>query len=279
MTEIHQPVWFVTGCSTGFGRELASQLLNAGYPTVVTARKPEDLQAFANHPKALVLKLDVTDSAQVEAAVQAAEAHFGRIDVLVNNAGIGYFGSVEESEEAEVRWMFEINVFALGRMSAAVLPVMRRQRRGCIVNISSLAGIRPSAGLGYYNATKFAVIGLSGALRQEVAPLGIKVVVVEPSGFRTDWAGRSAKESPRRVEDYQSTVWHRCEQLRAWSGKQSGDPVRAAQAIIAAVESPEPPQHLPLGVAAFELGVAHLAAMRDQFLAQETVARNADAPS
>lgn len=279
MTENHQPVWFVTGCSTGFGRELASQLLNAGYPTVVTARKPEDLQAFANHPKALVLKLDVTDSAQVEAAVQAAEAHFGRIDVLVNNAGIGYFGSVEESEEAEVRWMFEINVFALGRMSAAVLPVMRRQRRGCIVNISSLAGIRPSAGLGYYNATKFAVIGLSGALRQEVAPLGIKVVVVEPSGFRTDWAGRSAKESPRRVEDYQSTVWHRCEQLRAWSGKQSGDPVRAAQAIIAAVESPEPPQHLPLGVAAFELGVAHLAAMRDQFLAQETVARNADAPS
>ncbi len=279
MTEIHQPVWFVTGCSTGFGRELASQLLNAGYPTVVTARKPEDLQAFANHPKALVLKLDVTDSAQVEAAVQAAEAHFGRIDVLVNNAGIGYFGSVEESEEAEVRWMFEINVFALGRMSAAVLPVMRRQRRGCIVNISSLAGIRPSAGLGYYNATKFAVIGLSGALRQEVAPLGIKVVVVEPSGFRTDWAGRSAKESPRRVEDYQSTVWHRCEQLRAWSGKQPGDPVRAAQAIIAAVESPEPPQHLPLGVAAFELGVAHLAAMRDQFLAQETVARNADAPS
>ena len=279
MTEIHQPVWFVTGCSTGFGRELASQLLNAGYPTVVTARKPEDLQAFANHPKALVLKLDVTDSAQVEAAVQAAEAHFGRIDVLVNNAGIGYFGSVEESEEAEVRWMFEINVFALGRMSAAVLPVMRRQRRGCIVNISSLAGIRPSAGLGYYNATKFAVIGLSGALRQEVEPLGIKVIVVEPSGFRTDWAGRSAKESPRRVEDYQSTVWHRCEQLRAWSGKQPGDPVRAAKAIIAAVESPEPPQHLPLGVAAFELGVAHLAAMRDQFLAQETVARNADAPS
>lgn len=279
MTENHQPVWFVTGCSTGFGRELASQLLNAGYPTVVTARKPEDLQAFANHPKALVLKLDVTDSAQVEAAVQAAEAHFGRIDVLVNNAGIGYFGSVEESEEAEVRWMFEINVFALGRMSAAVLPVMRRQRRGCIVNISSLAGIRPSAGLGYYNATKFAVIGLSGALRQEVEPLGIKVIVVEPSGFRTDWAGRSAKESPRRVEDYQSTVWHRCEQLRAWSGKQPGDPVRAAQAIIAAVESPEPPQHLPLGVAAFELGVAHLAAMRDQFLAQETVARNADAPS
>ena len=279
MTENHQPVWFVTGCSTGFGRELASQLLNAGYPTVVTARKPEDLQAFANHPKALVLKLDVTDSAQVEAAVQAAEAHFGRIDVLVNNAGIGYFGSVEESEEAEVRWMFEINVFALGRMSAAVLPVMRRQRRGCIVNISSLAGIRPSAGLGYYNATKFAVIGLSGALRQEVEPLGIKVIVVEPSGFRTDWAGRSAKESPRRVEDYQSTVWHRCEQVRAWSGKQPGDPVRAAQAIIAAVESPEPPQHLPLGVAAFELGVAHLAAMRDQFLAQETVARNADAPS
>ena len=160
-----KPVWFVTGCSTGFGRELVRQLLDAGYPTVVTARKTEDLKDFSGHAGALILRLDVTDQAQVEAAVQAAEAHFGRIDVLVNNAGIGYFGSVEESEDAEVRRMFEINVFALGRMTSATLPVMRRQRSGTIINIASLAGIRPSAGLGYYNATKFAVIGLSGALQ------------------------------------------------------------------------------------------------------------------
>ena len=273
-----KPVWFVTGCSTGFGRELVRQLLDAGYPTVVTARKTEDLKDFSGHAGALILRLDVTDQAQVEAAVQAAEAHFGRIDVLVNNAGIGYFGSVEESEDAEVRRMFEINVFALGRMTSATLPVMRRQRSGTIINIASLAGIRPSAGLGYYNATKFAVIGLSGALQQEVAPLGIRVIVVEPSGFRTDWAGRSANESPRRFADYQSSAWLKCEQLRAWSGKQPGDPVRAAQAIIAAAEMPEPPHHLPLGVAAFELCVAHFEKMRQNFLAQESVARNADAP-
>ena len=273
-----KPVWFVTGCSTGFGRELVRQLLDAGYPTVVTARKTEDLKDFSGHAGALILRLDVTDQAQVEAAVQAAEAHFGRIDVLVNNAGIGYFGSVEESEDAEVRRMFEINVFALGRMTSATLPVMRRQRSGTIINIASLAGIRPSAGLGYYNATKFAVIGLSGALQQEVAPLGIRVIVVEPSGFRTDWAGRSANESPRRFADYQSSAWLKCEQLRAWSGKQPGDPVRAAQAIIAAAEMPEPPHHLPPGVAAFELSVAHFEKMRQNFLAQESVARNVDAP-
>ena len=143
-----KPVWFVTGCSTGLGRELVRQLLDAGYPTVVTARKTEDLKDFSGHADALILRLDVTDQAQVEAAVKAAEAHFGRIDVLVNNAGIGYFGSVEESEDAEVRRMFEINVFALGRMTSATLPVMRRQRSGTIINIASLAGIRPSAGLG-----------------------------------------------------------------------------------------------------------------------------------
>ena len=273
-----KPVWFVTGCSTGFGRELVRQLLDAGYPTVVTARKTEDLKDFSGHAGALILRLDVTDQAQVEAAVQAAEAHFGRIDVLVNNAGIGYFGSVEESEDAEVRRMFEINVFALGRMTSATLPVMRRQRSGTIINIASLAGIRPSAGLGYYNATKFAVIGLSGALQQEVAPLGIRVIVVEPSGFRTDWAGRSANESPRRFADYQSSAWLKCEQLRAWSGKQPGDPVRAAQAIIAAAEMPKQPHHNPQSDAAFEQSVDHLEKMRQNFLAQESVARNADAP-
>lgn len=273
-----KPVWFLTGCSTGFGRELARQLLDAAYPVVVTARKPEDLAEFSGRPGALVLRLDVTDPAQVKAAVDAAEAHFGRIDMLVNNAGIGYFGSVEESEEAEVRRMFEINVFALGQMSTAVLPLMRRQRSGVIVNIASLAGIRPSAGLGYYNATKFAVIGLSGALQQEVSPLGIRVIVVEPSGFRTDWAGRSANESPRRFADYQETAWKKCEQLRAWSGHQPGDPARAAQAIIAAATSSEPPHHLPLGVDAFEIGTAQFEKMRLAFLAQESVARHADAP-
>ena len=278
MVDTSKRVWFLTGCSTGFGREMAKQLLAAGYPTVVTARKPDDLAEFAGRDGALVLKLDVTDQAQIDAAVKAAEAHFGRIDVLFNNAGIGYFGSVEESEDAEVRRMFDINVFGLGRMTAAVLPGMRRQRAGTIINIASLAGIKPFPALGYYNATKFAVVGLSGALKEELAPLGIRVICVEPSGFRTDWAGRSANESPQTIADYRATAGLKCEQLRAVSGKQPGDPVRAVQAIVQAVESPNPPHHLPLGVAAFEVGVAQLDAVRKEFVAQETVARGADFP-
>lgn len=278
MVDAKKPVWFITGCSTGFGRETAEQLLAAGYPTVVTARKTEDLKAFAGREGALVLKLDVTDQAQIDAAVKAAEAHFGRIDVLLNNAGIGYFGSVEESEDAEVRRMFDINVFALGRMTAAVLPGMRQRRSGTIINIASLAGLKPFPALGYYNATKFAVVGLSGALKEEVEPLGIRVICVEPSGFRTDWAGRSANESPHAIADYHATAGAKCEQLRTFSGKQPGDPVRAVKAIIAAVESPNPPHHLPLGNAAFDVGLAQLESIRKEFLAQEAVARGADFP-
>ena len=278
MAATDKRVWFITGCSTGFGREMARQLLAAGYPTVVTARKPDDLKEFAGRDGALILKLDVTDHVQIDAAVQAAEAHFGRIDVLVNNAGIGYFGSVEESEDAEVRRMFDINVFALGRMTAAILPGMRRRRSGTIINIASLAGIKPFPALGYYNATKFAVLGLSGALKEEVEPLGIKVICVEPSGFRTDWAGRSANESPNRIEDYRPTAGVKCAQLREYSGKQPGDPVRAVKAIVQAVESLNPPHHLPLGNAAFDVGLAQLEAIRKEFVAQEAVARGADFP-
>lgn len=278
MVDAKKPVWFITGCSTGFGRETAEQLLAAGYPTVVTARKTEDLKAFVGREGALVLKLDVTDQTQIDAAVKAAEAHFGRIDVLLNNAGIGYFGSVEESEDAEVRRMFDINVFALGRMTAAVLPGMRQRRSGTIINIASLAGLKPFPALGYYNATKFAVVGLSGALKEEVGPLGIRVICVEPSGFRTDWAGRSANESPHAIADYHATAGAKCEQLRTFSGKQPGDPVRAVKAIIAAVESPNPPHHLPLGNAAFDVGLAQLESIRQEFLTQEAVARGADFP-
>lgn len=278
MVATNKPVWFITGCSTGFGRETAEQLLAAGYPTVVTARKPEDLKGFEGRDGALVLKLDVTDPVQIAAAVKAAETHFGRIDVLLNNAGIGYFGSVEESEDAEVRRMFEINVFALGQMTAAVLPGMRKQRSGTIINIASLAGLKPFPALGYYNATKFAVVGLSGALKEELEPLGIRVICVEPSGFRTDWAGRSANESPHLIADYQATAGAKCEQLRSFSGKQPGDPVRAVKAIIQAVESDKPPHHLPLGNAAYDAGLAQLEAIRQEFVAQEAVARGADFP-
>src|SRR5664280_1483661 len=216
-----KPVWFITGCSTGFGRELAKLVLERGYRVAVTARKPDEVKDLAVKGEALVLKLDVTNQEQVNAAVKAAEKKFGRIDVLVNNAGIGYFAAVEESEEKEVRRMFEINVFGLSRMIHAALPGMRKRRKGFIVNFSSISGLRSFPSVGYYNATKFAVEGLSEALWQEVEPLGIKVMLVEPSGFRTDWAGRSANESKRQIDDYAATADLVRKQLRAISGKQS----------------------------------------------------------
>ncbi|MBS1229697.1 MAG: short-chain dehydrogenase/reductase [Proteobacteria bacterium] len=273
-----KPVWFITGCSTGFGRELARHLLDAGYRTVVTARNPDSLKDLGGHQNALVLKLDVTDQGQIDAAVKAAEEHFGRIDVLVNNAGLGYFAAVEESEDDEVRWMFDVNVFGLGRMTSAVLPGMRKRHSGFIVNLSSIAGIRSFPGLGYYNATKHAVEGLSEALWQEVEPLGIKVMIVEPSGFRTDWAGRSANESAQQIADYAATAGEKRSQLRTVSGKQPGDPARAVQAIVKAVESANPPHRLLLGNAAYELATAKVAELSREFAAWESVARGADFP-
>ena len=273
-----KPVWFITGCSTGFGRQLALHLLEAGYRTVVTARNPDSLKDLGDHQNALLLKLDVTDQSQIDDAVKAAEDRFGRIDVLVNNAGLGYFAAVEESEDEEVRWMFDVNVFGLGRMTSAVLPGMRQRRSGCIVNLSSIAGIRSFPGLGYYNATKHAVEGLSEALWQEVEPLGIKVMIVEPSGFRTDWAGRSANESAQQIADYAATAGEKRRQLRTVSGKQPGDPARAVQAIVGAVESANPPHRLLLGNAAYELAMAKVAELQREFTAWESVARGADFP-
>jgi NAD(P)-dependent dehydrogenase (short-subunit alcohol dehydrogenase family) len=271
-----KPVWFITGCSTGFGRELAKQLLELGYRVVVTARRPAEVKDLATIGEALVLKLDVTKQRHIEAAIKAAEEKFGRIDVLVNNAGIGYFAAIEEGEEKEVRRMFDINVFGLARMIQAALPGMRRRRKGFIVNFSSIAGLCAFPAAGYYNATKFAVEGLSEALWQEIEPLGIKVMLVEPSGFRTDWAGRSANESKRQIAAYAATAGAWRKQVRASSGKQPGDPVRAAQAIIAAVECPKPPHHLLLGNDAYEGATAKLKELDKEFSAWEAVARGAD---
>jgi NAD(P)-dependent dehydrogenase (short-subunit alcohol dehydrogenase family) len=262
-----KPVWFITGCSTGFGRELAKYVLERGYRTVVTARHPDEVADLAVEGNALVLKLDVTNQGQIAAAIKAAEKKFGHIDVLVNNAGIGYFAAIEESEEKEVRRMFEINVFGLSRMINATLPGMRRRRQGFIVNFSSVGGLRSFPSVGYYSATEFAVEGLSEALWQEVEPLGIKVMLVEPSGFRTDWAGRSANESKRQIDDYAATAGAWRKQVRAISGKQPGDPVRAAYAIVKAVESPKPPHHLLLGNDAYEGATAKLEALRKDFSA------------
>jgi NADP-dependent 3-hydroxy acid dehydrogenase YdfG len=273
-----KPVWFITGCSTGFGNEMAKQLLEHDYKVVITARNTADLKGFAGHDNALILKLDVTNQPQIDAAVKTAQEKFGRIDVLVNNAGIGYFAAVEEGEEADIHNIFNINVYGISRMIKAVLPNMRQLKKGFIVNLSSIAGLYSIPALGYYNATKFAVEGLSEALWQEVEPLGIKVMLVEPSGFRTDWAGRSADESKQEIIDYAATAGKVRKMLRDISGKQPGDPVRAVQAIIKAVESAQPPHRLLLGNDAFESATAKLKTLNTEFLKWESVSRGADFP-
>ena len=270
--------WFVTGCSTGFGRELAKQLLARGNAVVATARNPETLAEFAAMPNALVLPLDVTNPAEITAAVHSAEERFGRIDVLVNNAGIGYFAAVEEGEDAEIRRMFDINLFGLAAVTRAVLPGMRTRRQGFIVNVSSIGGLRSFPAIGWYNATKFAVEGLSEALCQEVKPLGIRVMLVEPSGFRTDWAGRSANESKVQIPDYAATAGAARAGVRASSGRQAGDPVRAAEAIISVVKGADPPLHLLLGNDAYDGAIAQLADLRADFSKWEKVSRAADFP-
>lgn len=273
-------VWFITGCSTGFGRELAKLVLDRGYRAVITARDPGKIQDLtAGHEgRALALKLDVTDKAEVAATVRQAEAVFGSVDVLVNNAGFGYVGALEESEEAEVRAMVETNFFGLARMIHEVLPGMRRRRRGSIVNISSIGGLVGFPGVGYYCATKFAVEGLSESLSKEVAPLGIKVLVVEPGPFRTDWAGRSLKRSSRQIPEYAETAGAFRERIEGGSGKQVGDPIRAGEAIIKALESDNMPLRLVLGAIALERAQIKIEQMRNEIDAWEETTLSADYP-
>ena len=273
-------VWFITGCSSGFGRELAKLVLDRGYRAVITARDPRTIQGLTTgrEGRALALKLDVTNKAEVAESVNVAQSTFGSIDVLVNNAGYGYVGAIEESEEDEVRAMVDTNFFGLARMIRAVLPGMRKQRRGCIVNISSNGGLQAFAGFGYYNATKFAVEGLSEALEKEVAPLGIRVLLVEPGPFRTDWAGRSLRRANERIPEYAETAGAPLERLMSGSGKQVGDPVRAGEAIIKAVESDNMPLHLVLGKIAVETARSKIELLRRDVDAWEEVALSADYP-
>jgi len=273
-------VWFITGCSTGFGRELAKEVLASGHRAVVTARNPDDIKDIVELHKdtAIALKLDVTKAEEIRAAVEEAKRKFGQIDVLVNNAGIGYFGAIEESEEDEVRRMFEINFWGLAHMTNAVLPTMRAQKSGHIVNIASIGGLVGFPGVGFYNATKFAVDGYSEALSKEVKPLGIKVTVIAPSGFRTDWAGRSANDTKNKIEDYQSTAHTNQDTIRGYSGNQAGDPVLAAKAIVRAVEAENPPLRLLLGAAAMKGARNKLAELQRDFDAWEATTVGADAP-
>ena len=243
------PVWFITGCSTGFGLDLARLIVARGWRAVVTARDQARVADIANgvEDRVLALSLDVTDAAQIKDAVAAAESRFGRIDVLVNNAGYGYQASIEEGDDAEIRAQFDANVFGLFALTRAVLPIMRKQRQGHVINITSVAGFIGFPGSGYYAASKHAVEGFSDALAAEGKPLGIKVTCVEPGPFRTDWAGRSLRQTPSKIADYAETAAARMKATADISGKQAGDPVRAAEAMIRVTEEQNPPRHLVLG--------------------------------
>lgn len=275
-----QLVWFITGASTGFGRELAEQTLRAGYKVVATARKPEQVAELAKqYPEtALAFALDVTNQASVEAAVSAAMEHFGRVDVVVNNAGFGLAGAIEEATEDEYMPVFETNVFGLIRVTKAFLPHLREQRSGHIVNLSSMAGLVGFAGWGYYNSTKFAVNGFSEALALEVEPLGIHVTVIEPGPFRTDFLGRSGAEAALRLPDYDATAGKIRDYRQDQSGKQKGDPVKAIEAIIDLVESHETPRHLVLGERALTVFRARLDQWKKDLDTYEAVTLATDFP-
>ena len=273
-------VWLITGCSTGFGRSLATEALAQGYRVAVAARKTEDVQDIVSgYPEtAIAVKLDVTVPEQITSAVKTTVDTFGQIDVLVNNAGIGYFAAIEESEEAEVRRMFEINVFGLAKMTQEVLPHMRTRKSGHILNVSSIGGLRSFPGVGFYNATKYAVDGLSEALSKEVSPLGIHVTIIAPSGFRTDWAGRSAKDTSIKIDDYATTAGKNAGDIRGYSGNQPGDPVRAAKAMIQVTETEHPPLRLLLGAAALKGARLKLEELKHDFETWADVTVGADFP-
>jgi NAD(P)-dependent dehydrogenase (short-subunit alcohol dehydrogenase family) len=241
--------WLITGCSTGLGRALADAVLARGDNAVVTARDASTVRDLADrHPgSALAVALDVTDPAQVTAAVEQSVDRFGGVDVLVNNAGYGYRAAVEEGDDTDVQQLFATNFFGPVAMIKAVLPGMRERRSGTILNVSSIGARICPAGSGYYAAAKAALEGMSGSLRKEVEPLGITVTVVEPGAFRTDFAGRSLTQSATVVDDYAETAGKRRKEKDTVHGTQPGDPAKAAEALITAVESGRAPALLLLG--------------------------------
>ena len=278
----HAPLrtWLITGASSGLGHALAECVLSHGDQVVLTAPTLSGMEALAaRYPcSALALELDVTDPLQRIDAVDRALAHFGAIDVLVNNAAIDFLGAVEEQREDDYRAQFEVNFFGAVGMIRLVLPGMRKRRSGHIVNFSSIGGLVSFPAVGYYNATKYAVEGLSEALAQEVDPLGIKVTIVEPGPFRTDWAGRSLRESKVAIDDYSATAGQRRKQTHGISGKQQGDPVRAGEAIIKAVTSDDPPLRLVLGKPALDEAYQKLRDMKTNFDAWRQTSLSADYP-
>lgn len=269
-------VWLITGCSKGLGRAIAVEALRTGYRVVATARDPstlDGLTAGANG-RALAIALDVTKPDEVAAAVAAAEDEFGAVDVLVNNAGFGYLGAIEEGDETGVRAMFETNVWGMWSLTKAVLPGMRRRARGHVVNISSVGGLVTYPAVGFYHMAKFAVEAFSDTLAQELAPFGISVTAVAPGALRTDFRGGSLRQSPTRLPDYADTAGKMRDRVVAGHGTQENDPVLGARAIIAAVEAAAPPVHLIIGGDALDQVRAKFAKLSAEFDAWEGVTRS-----
>jgi len=271
-------VWFITGSSRGIGRALAAAALDAGDRVVATARRPEQLAALTERygDRVLPVALDVTDPAQVSAAVAAGVERFGRLDVVVNNAGYANLAPIETGDEADFRTQFETNFWGVYHVSRAVIPQLRAQGGGVVVQFSSVGGrVGGSPGIASYQAAKFAVDGLSRVLAVETAPFGVKVMVVEPSGFATDWAGSSmtVNEIPA---DYDSTIGAMHTRMRAGASGAAGDPARAAEIIVEAVKRDNPPSHLLLGANAVDMALVYSRHQIDEATAWEAVSRSAD---
>ena len=257
--------WLITGCSSGLGRALAQCLLEDGQNVVITARDPSTLSDLAERfPNAAVSALDVTNKTEVAGAIRLALERFGGIDVLVNNAGYGYRAAVEEADDEDVKALLDTNFLGPVSMIKAVLPGMRAQRKGTIINVSSIAGRIAAPGSGFYSASKFALEGMSNALLKEVGPLGIRVMVVEPGAFRTDFAGRSLHQSSVAIADYADTAGRRRKENDQTHGTQPGDPVRAARAIVEVVNRDKIPFRLLLGSDAVRLVSAEMDIQRQE---------------
>ena len=273
-------VWFVTGTSTGFGRILVEEVLKAGGKVVATARNVAQIadleQQYPGRAKAIAL--DVTSKQQSEAAVAQAIEAFGRIDVLVNNAGYGLAGAVEEASDEEIKRQIDTNVYGVLYVTRAALPHLRKQCSGHILNLSSILGLTAMPGFSFYSLTKFAVEGLSEGLAAELAPLGIKVTLVEPGPFRTDFASRSAVFTSTEIDDYKQTAGKTREYLRTISGTQKGDPLRAVHALMEIVESTDPPLHLLLGSVAYTRYRGKLKQLDEELSKWEQVSLGADFP-
>ena len=273
--------WFITGTSTGFGKELARLLAQKDDVNLVaTARKPEQLSYLDefDHGQILKLKLDVTNQEEIQKAVKATLDTFGSIDVLVNNAGIGYFGTFEESNRETVQYMFDVNVWGLVDMTRAVLPTMRKQNEGVIINFSSIGGLYSFPTLSFYHGTKYAVEGLSESLAKEVAHKNIQVLIIEPSSFRTDWAGRSSDKALPSIEDYQQFTDFITTNEKG-AGHEAGDPIKAAEIIYDQVtNNPQLPLRLPLGAFAADTAIDKYSQQVTEFKEWRDLSASADIP-